>query len=184
MPNIYVLNKDGNPLMPSHNYARVRRMLKTGKACIACYQPFTIRLTYQVTNPGLQPCIVCIDPGRTNIGEDVLDQQGHSLLPTRVTTDNAFVKQHMSEKKQHRQASRRGERKRRQRRAVKNDPTGTLKDTEIYRMLPGCKKAVRCKAIVNTESKFNNRKRPGGQSSGWISGKAAGNEQKELSDTG
>ena len=48
MPNIYVLNKDGKPLMPSHNYARVRRMLKTGKACIACYQPFTIRLTYQI----------------------------------------------------------------------------------------------------------------------------------------
>ena len=164
MPNIYVLNKDGKPLMPSHNYARVRRMLKTGKACIACYQPFTIRLTYQVTNLGLQPCVVCIDPGRTNIGEDVLDKQGHSLLPTRVTTDNAFVKQHMAEKKQHRQASRRGERKRRQRRAVKNDPTGTLEDTEIYRMLPGCKKAVRCKAIVNTESKFNNRKRP----IGWL----------------
>ena len=150
--------------MPSHNYARVRRMLKTGKACIACYQPFTIRLTYQITNPGLQSCIVCIDPGRTNIGEDVIDRQGHSLLPTRVTTDNVFVKQHMSEKKQHRQASRRGERKRRQRRAVKNDPTGTLKDTEIYRMLPGCKKAVRCKSIVNTESKFNNRKRP----VGWL----------------
>ena len=139
-------------------------MLKTGKACIACYQPFTIRLTYQITNPGLQSCIVCIDPGRTNIGEDVIDRQGHSLLPTRVTTDNAFIKKRMAKKKQHRQASRRGERKRRQRRAIKNDYTGTLKNTEIYRILPGCKKAVRCKSIVNTEAKFNNRKRP----KGWL----------------
>ena len=31
---------------------------------------------------------------------------------------------------------------------------------------------------------FLKQKRTGGQSSGWISGKAAGNEQKELSDTG
>ena len=39
MPNIYVLNKDGTPMMPSHSYGRVKRMLRTGKARIFSTNP-------------------------------------------------------------------------------------------------------------------------------------------------
>lgn len=162
MVNIYVLNADGKPLMPCHNAGRVRRMLKKGKAVIKCYKPFTVQLTRQIENPVVQECTIGIDSGRTNIGVAVVDDKGRGLFSSNVQTDNKAIKKHMSGRKMHRQASRRGERKRRQRRAVKCDPA--LEQTEIWRMLPGYKKPIRCRAIKNTESKFNNRVRP----EGWL----------------
>lgn len=38
MPDIYVQNKDDTPLMPSHSYGRVKRMLRTGKARLVAAQ--------------------------------------------------------------------------------------------------------------------------------------------------
>ena len=64
---IFVLSIDGDPLMPIQRPGRVRRMLKSGKARIAGYNPFTIQLTYTTTKH-VQPVILGIDPGRTNIG--------------------------------------------------------------------------------------------------------------------
>ena len=160
--NIIVQNADGSPLMPTHHYGRVKRMLKAGKARIVSVKPFAIRLTYQIVNPGLDTVILGIDPGRTNIGLSLIDSKGRNLGSYLVETDNRDIPHHMSNKKKHRQASRRGERKRRQRRAVAHDET--LAATEIYRMLPGYKRPVRCKGIKNTEARFNNRKR----SEGWL----------------
>lgn len=156
--NIIVQNADGSPLMPTHHYGRVKRMLKAGKARIVSVKPFVIRLTYQIVNPGLDTVTLGIDPGRTNIGLSLIDSKGRNLGSYLVETDNRDIPHHMSKKKKHRQASRRGERKRRQRRAVAHD--NTLKITDLYRILPGCKKAIKCKGIRNTEARFNNRKRP------------------------
>lgn len=161
MTNIYVLNADGTPLMPCHNAGRVRRMLKKGKAVIKCYKPFTIQLVKQIESPVVQDCTIGIDPGRTNIGVAVVDGKGRGLFSSNVQTDNKAVKRHMSDRKMHRQASRRGERLRRKHRARKN---GTTTDFPEGRMLPGYKKPVMVKDIINTESKFNNRVRP----KGWL----------------
>lgn len=161
MTNIYVLNADGKPLMPCHNAGRVRRMLRKGKAVIKCYKPFTIQLTEQIESPVVQECTIGIDPGRTNIGVAVVDDKGKGLFSANVQTNNKLVKKHMSDRKIHRQASRRGERLRRKRRARKN---GTTTDFPEGRMLPGYKKPVMVKDIINTESKFNNRVRP----KGWL----------------
>ena len=43
---VYVLDKDGNPLMPTRRYGKVRHLLKDGKAVVVRRDPFTIRLTY------------------------------------------------------------------------------------------------------------------------------------------
>ena len=150
--NIIVQNADGSPLMPTHHYGRVKRMLKAGKARIVSVKPFVIRLTYQIVNPGLDTVTIGIDPGRTNIGLSLIDSKGRNLGSYLVETDNRDIPHNMSNKKIHRQASRRGERKRRQRRAVAH--AETLAVTEIYRMLPGYKKPVRCKGIKNTEARF------------------------------
>ena len=155
--NIIVQNADGSPLMPTHHYGRVKRMLKVGKARIVSLKPFAIRLTYQIVNPGLDTVTLGIDPGRTNIGLSLIDSKGRNLGSYLVETDNRDIPHNVSNKKKHRQASRWGERKRRQRRAVAHD--NTLKITELYRILPGCKKAIKCKGIKNSESRFNNRKR-------------------------
>ena len=43
---VYVLNKDGKPLMPTVNRAKVRILLKEGRAKVVKLTPFTIQLLY------------------------------------------------------------------------------------------------------------------------------------------
>ena len=97
------------------------------------------------------------DPGRTNIGEAVVNRKGEVIYKAHVSTRNKDVPKRMEEKKQHRQASRRGERLRRKRRAKQN---GTTKTFPEGRLISGCKEPVMLKDIINTESRFANRKRP------------------------
>ena len=47
---VYVISKDGQPLMPTENYAKVRVLLKQGKAKVINRCPFTIQLLYSSTN--------------------------------------------------------------------------------------------------------------------------------------
>ena len=42
---VYVLDKDGNPLMPTRRLGRVRHWLKDGEAIVVSHQPFTIQNT-------------------------------------------------------------------------------------------------------------------------------------------
>lgn len=64
---VYVLNKNGNPLMPTERYGKVRKMLKKGKAQVVCKMPFTIQLTYD-SEEYLQPINLGIDAGSSHIG--------------------------------------------------------------------------------------------------------------------
>lgn len=64
---VYVLNKNGNPLMPTERYGKVRKMLKEGKARVVCKMPFTIQLTYD-SEEYLQPINLGIDAGPSHIG--------------------------------------------------------------------------------------------------------------------
>lgn len=42
---VYVLSKNGQPMMPTENHAKVRLLLKSGKAKVVRRCPFTIQLT-------------------------------------------------------------------------------------------------------------------------------------------
>ena len=64
---IYVLSKNGKPIMPTENHAKVRLMLKYGKAKVIKGTPFTIQLlssskTYK------QSITLGIDAGSKHIG--------------------------------------------------------------------------------------------------------------------
>ncbi len=61
---VYVLNKDGKPLMPTRP-AKAKWLLKNGKAKVVRRSPFTIQLTYQIENPILQPASLAFDDGET-----------------------------------------------------------------------------------------------------------------------
>ena len=161
---IYVLSKDGQPLMPIRSERRAKRFLKNGKARVVNAKPFTIQLTYDIETSVVDKCVIGIDPGRTNIGVCVTDSKGEVLFTADVETRNKDIPRLMDERRRHRQQSRHGERKVRQREAIRCDKTGTLKNTEVWRMLPGYSKPVRCKVFRNTEARFNNRKR----SEGWL----------------
>lgn len=64
---VYVLNQDGQPLMPTVNYAKVRILLKNGKAKVIRRCPFTIQLLYPCGNQ-TQPISLGVDAGSRHIG--------------------------------------------------------------------------------------------------------------------
>jgi len=161
MSYIYVLAPDGKPLMPTKRKRHVNKLLNTGKARIATHVPFTIQLKYE-TGEITQSVMAGIDPGRINIGISAMDAQGNVLFSATCETRNKEIPKLMADRKTHRQASRCGERKARQRLARKHGTA--LKDGAIKRILPKCKEPIICHDIRNTESKFCNRKRP----NGWL----------------
>ena len=157
---IYIIDASGKPLMPTERKGHIKRLLNRGKARIVTKVPFTVQLKYET--PGItQPLYGGTDPGRTNLGEAVIDENGTVIYKSHVETRSKDIPKLMSERKQHRQASRRGERLRKKRRAAK---CGTTKVFTEGRTIPGCEKPVMMKDIINTESRFANRKR----SENWI----------------
>lgn len=64
---VYVLNINGQPLMPTENHAKVRVLLKQGKAKVIHRCPFTIQLLYETEN-GTQSVSLDIDAGSKHIG--------------------------------------------------------------------------------------------------------------------
>lgn len=164
---IYVLNKNGTPLMPTTRSSHIRKLLKCGKARIVEYNPFTIQLLYESTNY-TSNLVVAIDPGRTNIGANVIDEKNLcSLFNVKVSTRNKEIPKLMKERKMHRNLSRNGERKRRQRRAKANNTTFKECENGNYikeRYLPHYEKPIHIRYIKNSESKFCNRVRP----KGWL----------------
>ena len=67
MQVVYVLNKDGLPLMPTHKPGKVRHLLKDGKAKVVKRSPFTIQLNYDCDNY-IQPITLGVDAGSKHIG--------------------------------------------------------------------------------------------------------------------
>ena len=67
MQLVYVLNKDGLPLMPTHKLGKVRRLLKDGRAKIVKRNPFTIQLNYECGNY-IQNVTLGVDAGSKHIG--------------------------------------------------------------------------------------------------------------------
>ena len=64
---VYVLNKDGQPLMPTSRCGKVRRLLKDGQAKVIKRCPFTIQLLYSLTNY-TQDITLGVDSGSKHIG--------------------------------------------------------------------------------------------------------------------
>lgn len=64
---VYVLSQHGQPLMPTENHAKVRALLKHGKAKVIQGCPFTIQLLYESTTH-TQKINLGIDAGSKTIG--------------------------------------------------------------------------------------------------------------------
>ena len=157
---IYVLAKDGTPIMPTKREHHIQKLLKKGMARVVSHNPFVVQMKYNVGKE-TQPLYGGTDPGRTNIGNAVVNEKGEVVYKDHVTTNNSEVPKHMAERKSHRQASRRGERQARKRLAKKHDTTTEFPEGRI---LPGCSEPVMLKDIINTEARFANRKRD----EGWL----------------
>ena len=64
---IFVISKDGKPLMPTVRAGKVRHMLKNGQAVLYRRRPFTIQLTYETTGY-THPIEFCCDTGGYHVG--------------------------------------------------------------------------------------------------------------------
>ncbi len=64
---VYVLSKTGQPIMPTENHAKVRLLLKSGKATVVKRTPFTIRLT-GTSKTFVQEVTLGVDAGSKHVG--------------------------------------------------------------------------------------------------------------------
>lgn len=90
MSVVYILSKDGKPLMPTTRCGHVRVLLKTKKARVVQTVPFVIRLNYE-TEDIVQSLVIGVDPGRTNIGMAVVREDGECVFSAQVNTRNKQI---------------------------------------------------------------------------------------------
>ena len=84
---VYVLNKDGQPLMPTNRHGKVKHLLKTGKAKVVRKCPFTIKLLYDSTNH-TQNLTLGVDTGSGTLGTAVSDDNGNIIYMSKVIVRN------------------------------------------------------------------------------------------------
>lgn len=162
----YVISRDGEPLYPSHDIKRILKRLNTGRATLLNNNPFIIQLNYREREPFMEHHIVLgIDDGTENLGLAAIDAATKEVLMTEhVIAQIKQVTKHMSNRREHRWASRSGERQRRKRRAKKNG-TMTSKYDATGRALPGMDEPLAVRGIKNSKTRFLNRKHT---RDGWL----------------
>ena len=85
----YVLNINGQPLMPTDRHGKVRKLLKDKKAKVVNRCPFTIILLYEVDNI-TQPIALGVDSGSKHIGLSATTSE-KILFEADVTLRNDIV---------------------------------------------------------------------------------------------
>ena len=65
---VYVISKDGQPLMPTTRFGKVRRLLKEKKAKVIRRCPFTIKLLYEPETQVVQEVVLGQDTGSKYVG--------------------------------------------------------------------------------------------------------------------
>lgn len=84
---VYVLNIDGQPLMPTTRHGKVKHLLKDGKAKVVKRCPFTIKLLYETPNC-TQDLTLGVDTGSGAIGTAVSTDDGEIVYISEVVVRN------------------------------------------------------------------------------------------------
>ena len=72
---VYVIAKDGTPLMPTERHGKVKWLLRKKKAKIERRNPFTIRLLYEPEMRHVQPVTLGVDTGYNTAGYSASTEQ-------------------------------------------------------------------------------------------------------------
>ena len=70
---VYILDHQGNPLMPTERHGKVRHLLKNNQAKVISHNPFTIQLLYQSTSY-VQDVTLGIDSGYAEVGYSAITE--------------------------------------------------------------------------------------------------------------
>lgn len=84
---VYVLSKNGQPLMPTNRHGKVKHLLKSGKAKIVRRCPFTIKLLYDSATH-TQNLTLGVDTGSGTLGTAVSDDNGNIVYMAKVVVRN------------------------------------------------------------------------------------------------
>lgn len=84
---VYVLDKNGYPLMPTDRHGKVKHLLKDGKAKVVKRCPFTIKLLYETTHY-TQDLTLGVDTGSGTIGTAVSRDNGEIVYMSEVVVRN------------------------------------------------------------------------------------------------
>lgn len=87
---VYVLSKNGKPIMPTENHAKVRLLLKAGKAKVVKRTPFTIRL-FGTSKTYTQEVALGVDAGSKHVGLSATTAK-KELLAAELRPRNDVVK--------------------------------------------------------------------------------------------
>ena len=101
---IFVVTMSGKPLMPTFNIRKVRKLLKSGKAKIINYDPFTIQLLY-VSEGNTQGIEMTIDTGYEHIGLSVKSEKHEYVHEERMLFKDEKAR-HETSSREHRRPRR------------------------------------------------------------------------------
>lgn len=101
---VYVLNQNGQPLMPTNRHGKVKHLLRDGKAKVVSRCPFTIKLLYSSTNY-TQNLILGVDTGSGTIGTAVTKDNGDVVYMSKVIVRNDITDK-MTQRRQYRRTRR------------------------------------------------------------------------------
>ena len=100
---VYVINKDGHPLMPMKRCGKVRRMLNSKRAKVVQREPFTIQLLYETTD-FVQSVDLGIDAGSQTIGVSACTE-GREVYAAEVENRTDVTKK-LAERREYRRSRR------------------------------------------------------------------------------
>ena len=66
--SVYIISKDGQPLMPTTRFGKVHRLLRDKKAKVIRSCPFTIKLLYEPKTSVVQEVVLGQDTGSKHVG--------------------------------------------------------------------------------------------------------------------
>ena len=101
---VYVLDITGKSLMPTHNFGKVRRMLRNRRAIVVNLFPFVIKLTYETTTY-TQPIVLGVDAGSVHVGLSATSKK-EELYTAEVDLRSKEIKKLLDKKREARRTRR------------------------------------------------------------------------------
>ena len=96
-----VLDQQGKPLMTTTRLGKVYRLLKTQKAHIVSYEPFTIQLDYEPDTHIIQPMTLGVDSGAIHSGYSVANEHREYYNAEVIARDD--ISKRLSDRRMYRQ---------------------------------------------------------------------------------
>lgn len=98
---VCVLDQQGKPLMPTTRLGKVYRLLKTKKAHIVSYEPFTIQLDYEPDTHIIQPMTLGVDSDAIHSGYSVANEHREYYSAEVIARDD--ISKRLSDRRMYRQ---------------------------------------------------------------------------------